>query len=78
MCVSSFQPILYNSLKSNSSILVVAVWYIMWNNIGNIEENRSSMDIMPRDWNADGDPSDSASSNEVCFDIKFVFARVYQ
>ena len=77
MCVSSFQPILYNSLKSNSSILVVAVWYIMWNNIGNIEENRSSMDIMPRDWNADGDSSDSTSSNEVCFRLEILIALVW-
>ena len=62
-----FLPLLYASLKSDSSILVVAVWYIMWDNIGRIEENRSSMDIMPREWRSDEDAG-SASSHEVKFD----------
>ena len=62
-----FLPLLYTSLKSDSSILVVAVWYIMWDNIGRIEENRSSMDIMPREWRSDEDAG-SASSHEVQFD----------
>ena len=54
-------------LKSDSSILVVAVWYIMWDNIGRIEENRSSMDIMPREWRSHSDAG-STSSREVQFD----------
>ena len=62
-----FLPILYTSLKSDFSILVVAVWYMMWDNIGRIEENRSSMDIMPREWRSDEDAG-SASSHEVQFD----------
>ena len=29
------------------SILVVGVWYILWSNIGNIEENKNSLDFLP-------------------------------
>ena len=62
-------PLLYTSLQSDPSILVVAVWYMMWDNIGRIEENRSSMDIMPREWRSDGDAgSSTSSSREVQFD----------
>ena len=43
---------------------------MMWNNIGRIEENRSSMDIMPREWHSDGDLG-SASSQEVEYISKF-------
>ena len=47
---------------------MVAVWYMMWNNIGRIEENRSSMAIMPEEWSANNADSDgSTSSREVQF-----------
>ena len=56
----------------------MAVWYMMWDNIGRIEENRSSMDIMPREWRSDGDAgSSTSSSREVQFDKKVSFAQVY-
>ena len=29
------------------NILIVGIWYIMWSNVGNIGEHRSSLDFMP-------------------------------